>query len=483
MSKRLVLVLLVLCAVAIAVPAFAAVQNVKVSGDILARYIARNEFDLTKDGSTGDDKISVFNTVTRLRVDADLTDNVSTVVRLINERNWTEADPATTDIDIDLAYVTMKEFLYSPLTLTIGRQELHFGNDMIIGDGVGTPRPGAVSGGIGTNQTTNYVEGAGWGGVNGDLSLRKSFDAIKATLNYDPLVIDMVYAKIRANVITQANGAGTTNDDMDLYGINAGYKFSDKWNSMAEGYFWSKINNGTTGSSNPYTEGKGDDVQVVGARVSTNPTKKLNLQQEFAYQFGKRVGPPGTASAGLARDRSAFAAQSIAMLTPGWKYNPTMGLIYSYFSGDSNRDVTVDPSKKYHAWDPMFENQTAGSIINALYPSSNSHNIDMMTKLTPMEDITLRADYVIQLMARGGFATGALSLNDYEPSGGNTYNKDKQFVGQELDVNLMYDYTEDVQFGLLMGWFWPGSALTKTPAGLDNRSTASEAIASCKVSF
>ena len=350
---------------------------------------------------------------------------------------------------------------------------------MIIGDGVGKPRPGAVAGGVGTNQTTNYTEATGWQGVNGDLSLRKSFDAIRATLNYDPLVIDLVYAKVRDNVVT----GGATNDDLDLWGINAGYKFSDKWNTMAEGYFWSKIDRGTTGTTT-FTKGKVDDVEVVGARVSTNPMKKLNLQQEFAYQFGSRVDPTGTAAAGTKRDRSAFAAQSIAMFTPGWKYEPTMGMVYSYFSGDSNRDVTADASKKYHAWDPMFENQTSGSIINALYPESNSHNFDLMAKMSPMQDIWLQADYVIQLMARGGFATGQLPLNDYEVSGGGTFDKDKQFVGQELDLNLTYNYTEDVQMGLLVGWFWPGDAYSKdTASSLNQRVTASEAIASCKVSF
>ncbi|MEK7849860.1 MAG: hypothetical protein AAB213_03465, partial [Candidatus Omnitrophota bacterium] len=219
MSKRLVLLFCALFVFAAAVPAFAAVQNVKVSGDIIARYVLRNDFDNLKgDGVTGEDQINALNTVTRLRVDADLTDNVSTVIRLINERNWTEANAATTDIDLDLAYVTMKEFLYSPLTLAIGRQELHFGNDMIIGDGVGNPDANAVSGGIGTNQTTNYTEAGGFGAVNGDLAYRKAFDAIRATFNYDPLVIDVVYARLSHAIVFGAE----SNDMINLWGANAG---------------------------------------------------------------------------------------------------------------------------------------------------------------------------------------------------------------------------------------------------------------------
>ncbi len=476
MSKRLVLLFCAVLALALATPAFAAVQNVKVSGDILARYIFRDDFDLRKgNGPAGEDRMSVFNTVTRLRVDADLTDNVQTTVRLINERNWDEADATSTDIDLDLAYVTLKEFLYSPLTVTVGRQELHFGNDMIIGDGVGNPDANAVSGGIGTNQTTNYTEGAGWENRNGDLSLRKSFDAIRATLNYDPLVIDVVYAKINDGALT---GEGD-NDDIDLWGANAGYKFSDKWNTMVEGYFWTKHNGGLQKTS---AVDKADIVNTVGARVSTMPTSKINLQQELAYQFGHKISPAATGT--LDRKRDAWGAQTIAMYMPGWKYDPTIGLIYSYFSGDADRDSAgAGIDKKYHAWDPMFENQTSGSIINAIFPQSNCHNIDFMGKFSPLEDVIVQADYVYLLMAKPASATGVTTnMNDYDGTG-YTFLAGKRELGQELDINLTYNYTEDVQLGLLCGWFFPGKAFQKLGADKAYRTTASEAIASCKVSF
>lgn len=474
MSKRLVLLFCALFVFAAAVPAFAAVQNVKVSGDIIARYVLRNDFDNLKGGgATGEDQINALNTVTRLRVDADLTDNVSTVIRLINERNWDEATVADTDIDLDLAYVTMKEFLYSPLTLAIGRQELHFGNDMIIGDGVGNPDANAVSGGIGTNQTTNYTEAAGFNAVNGDLAYRKAFDAIRATFNYDPLVIDVVYARISHTTVFGAD----SNDMINLWGANAGYKFSDKWNTMAEGYVWSKDNSliRRTGIDKP------DTVTTVGARVSTNPTAKLNLQQEVAWQGGKKASPAATHTRD--RERNAWASQTIAMVTPGWKYNPTIGMIYSYFSGDADRNSAgATQGKKYHAWDPMFENQTSGHIINALYPQTNVHNINARLTMSPIEDIVLQADYVYLLMAKASAWAGALNMNDYDTAG-NVFLADKKSLGQEFDANLLYNYTEDVQFGLLTGWFWPGRVYNKAGTGGKQRLTATEMIASVSVKF
>jgi hypothetical protein len=499
MSKRLVLVFCVLFALAMAVPAFAAVQNIKVSGDILARSIVRNNFDLTKGtGTSGEDEISVINSVVRVRIDADLTDNVSTVVRLINERNWSNdddessSDNTNTDIDLDLAYVTLKEFLYSPLTLSIGRQELHFGNDMIIGDGVGAPSKAWVSGAVGTNQTTNYSEATGYGAVNGDLAYRKAFDALRATLNYDPLVVDIVAAKISENNVTGAESA----DDIDLYGINIGYQFSDKWQTKTEAYYWAKINSDNEVSNTALTySAKSDQVHTFGLRASTMPIKTLNLQQEFAYQGGRKALYAGSQNGSETRDRSAWAAQTVVMYTPDMekikKYSPTVGLIYSFFSGDANI-VNLDPDKTWHQWDPMFENQTNGHIINALFPATNAHNIDLMLKFSPIEDVTMQTDYVYLAMASANSSdlNSSTAFNDYDNGSGYVFKANKKELGQELDMKLTYDYTEDVQFGLLSGWFWPGNAFQKRTtlggagAGVyKTRVSASEVIASMNVKF
>ncbi|HNW39916.1 MAG TPA: hypothetical protein PKI44_05800 [Candidatus Omnitrophota bacterium] len=90
--------------------AYAEVQNVKVSGDLAVLGVARNQFDLTKGNDTNklDDSESYFATITRVRFDADLTDNVLVTLRLINERNWNTETVANTDIDLD-----SKPFQYS----------------------------------------------------------------------------------------------------------------------------------------------------------------------------------------------------------------------------------------------------------------------------------------------------------------------------------------------------------------------------------
>jgi hypothetical protein len=41
-------------------------------------------------------------------------------------------------------------------------------------------------------------------------------------------------------------------------------------------------------------------------------------------------------------------------------------------------------------------------------------------------------------------------------AGGTTYASRNKALGEELDLTLNYTYTEDVSFGLLAAWFFPG---------------------------
>jgi hypothetical protein len=69
-------------------------------------------------------------------------------------------------------------------------------------------------------------------------------------------------------------------------------------------------------------------------------------------------------------------------------------------------------------------------------------------------------------------------------------NTGKKYLGSEIDAIVTYDYTEDVQLALNLGWFIPGSAfykgvenggVSKDVSG--NRRTASQIIGSMKVTF
>ena len=189
--------------------AIAETQNVKVSGSLDVYSVYRNNFDLydgndagvlplgatapnlpgaTPAGTTSErsDADNYFFSITQVQVSADLTDNVSTVINLINQRDWNSnavdsalASTANTnnefDVVLDLAYVQMKEIFYTPLTLTIGRQDLVFGRGFIIG--------------WNPQDSQNVFQAD-------EFTQVQSFDALRATLDFSPWTIDLVYSKI-----------------------------------------------------------------------------------------------------------------------------------------------------------------------------------------------------------------------------------------------------------------------------------------------
>lgn len=443
MSKRLIAVLALALVAGLAfAPAYAEVQNVKVSGDIIASGVSRQHFNLTN-GPQGDkqniDQSFIMSQV-RVRVDADLTDNVMATVRLINERVWNgqndTASNGNSKVDIDLAYVTLKEFLYSPLTLTIGRQEMRFGNGLIIGN---------------AKVATGVVN------IPTDLTERKAFDAIRATLNYDPLVVDLVYAKVKQFTTIRDN-------TIRLAGVNATYAINKDTDVSA--YFFNKRDNDAGGSD---SNGKADQVNTLGALGSTS-IMGIKASLEGAYQFGKNDSSNTNASR-----HDAWAIQGMLDYTfDKVKMTPSIGGTYTYLSGDE------DSASRNGSWDPMFYDQKLNNIAYAILPFSNMSVFNLRASCKPVEDVTLSAVY--------GYYDQAKSTNNtltspflYDGADTHTYLSQtltsKRHLGDALDITAIYDYTEDVQFGLTAGWFKPGKAFS------DDKRNATQLIGSMKVIF
>ena len=451
MSRFLKLMSILAIVALIAVPAFAEVQNVKVSGDIDSKMINRNNYDFNNYVSGTQDKDTWFTSTARVQIDADLTDNVSTSVRLLNERDWgseAEVEAAnTTEIALDLASIKMKEMFYAPLTLIIGRQNLRFGNGLVVGD---------------PDSNDTAVNNAIFAD---DLSVRKAFDAVKATLDYNPLVLDVIFAKISAGTI----GSDRTNDDTNLSGINAAYKF-DKYNSEAEAYAFAKNTRSSLDTDNIYT---------YGVRGSLEPISKLVVDAELAMQKGDYV------VSGEKLDRSAWAADIGASYAIDYKWSPKVAARYSYRSGDKTGTSGADDDtgeSKYKAWDTSFEDQTHGIIANQIFDNnndgvdSNGSTINLMASVVPLQDLTLAVDYYYFMLAQKwtDTITSVRTLND-----ATSYSiRANKNLGQEVDLSLAYDYTEDVKLGLTAGLFMPGKAFLT-----DNNDPATTVMADVKVSF
>jgi hypothetical protein len=487
MKKLLVAAIMVV----LATPAFAAIQNVKVSGDITTSWLNDSNYDLGAQVlgvPQGQKYQNIFLTQTRLRVDADLSDNVSTTVGLINERAWNseQSYPVTTgafggindtNVQLYLASVTLREFLYSPLTIQVGRQVFNYGNGFIMGDG----------------GPDNYA-GANLVSVYADLTERTAYDGVKATLDYKPLTIDLMYFKngqtlnsISGIYPTGAGGiGGKNNQSSDVYGYNMNYQLGDAMNTVFEQYTFARINGVGIGG---ITGAKGSTLYVPGLRASTNPIKGLNVQGEIAWQLGNvpmassLTGPSGQE----AEHRDAMAAQFLASyaLPVLDKYKPTVNASYTYVSGDKNSGENYDGSavksaKTFTAWDEFNTIQGAGTIYRSIFLMTNENILSFGASVNPLEDVTAGVTWTGLWNAAPNSTQNPLILIQPNGSGASLTNgpKDAYWLGNETDVNLTYNYTEDVTFGLTFGWFVPGDVFNA-----NNHDTATEALANVGVKF
>ena len=463
------------------VPGFAEVQNVKVGGDVTVRSFWRNNLDLNRNTGALDNHEDFLASTVGVNIGADLTENVSAFLRLANERDWnTTAVGAggtnARDIAISQAYITLKELFYSPLTVRIGQQPIVWGRGFVLGGNLlpGTlNRGGDLHASITANEFTDFT----------------AFDAIRATLDLGgvggigiPLTVDYVYIKLADNLIGRS-------DDVNLQGINLGTHF-DTASSEVEAYWLNKrdrsVLNGVAGAAR---NGNSGSVNTLGVRGSAKPVAGAYTYGELAYQFGTNaVDPSGSTLTGEAHQAWAFdlGADYTAKDVP---WTPKLGAEWIFFSGkDANGAVAGwDPIAKGYYTTALRDFQTAG-VTTGFYPIpqtcrandlngsactggyTNQHQLSLYGSVKPLEDLTIAPRLSWFFLDVGALPDGGAA--------GNNVAKRKNFVGTELDTVLTYNYTDDVQFGVIYGVFAPGNVY-RNP----NDNVAQELISSVSVKF
>ncbi|MFC1570869.1 alginate export family protein [Candidatus Omnitrophota bacterium] len=481
---------------AISAVAYAETQSVKISGDIAARAFARDNYDLISDhndqtvppnGGSSSDWSTFLQSTVEIQIDADLTDNVSGVIRLLNQRVWSStnytttgareavalnaardgniargaAGPGTADaysVIMDLAYIELKEFLYSPLTLRIGRQDLWFGKGFIIGNSLQDP--------------TGALYAPEYTAVN-------SFDAIRATLDYDPWTIDAVYAKISENFLS-------SDDDENLVGVNVGYIFDD-YNAEAEGYWWLRMDRNPGGIANVWPQMAGrygnnsNDINTWGLRGSFDPIEDWTVALEGALQHGDFMG---FGAQDDHRARLAFAIDAMVecrIFQDDYAWKPVMTFEYIFYSGEENiGNRTARTNGTYTGWDPMYRGKFDTAIRewqNVFYPtaqystpaSTNEHQVLFGASVEPTDSVTIDGKLGFFWLDKSA-STNTAIVNEFR----------NKYVGTEVDLNVTWDYTEDVSFGLLSAFFFPGSHFSE---GSGFKQPATDLVATAKLSF
>jgi len=442
MKGKLLKILIAVFAVALIAPAFSAVENVKVGGDISIYGVLRGDFDISS-APTGkkNEDLHFFQTAARVYVSADLSDNVSAMVRLINERNWgaKESSNVVTEknIDLDLGYIQVKDFLTPGLNLTVGRQEIQLGEGLVVGSAYNAYDYPVFY--------YNYYLGKVCLAA-ADLGLQKAFDAVK--LDYKasaiPLSVTAFLSKIDEELYKNY-------EEQTLYGLNLGYKVADI--ADIEVYY--------VRSDTDYS-GKNDTLDTAGIRVVSKipAIQNFNLKGEYAKQFGE--------------DENGADYKGWALLLGGeYKFSanmePAIKVNYLILSGDEN-PTTGD----HKDWQMVFPSNI-GSRIGPLFyaydacngiigEESNLKVLNIGFSLKPVEKLTLSLD---------GYW---LKTDEKVSISGGTSDK----IGKEIDLGIEYKHTEDLVFGLSLGKIFADDVIEKhDPEGKD----AWQAIASMKVSF
>ena len=444
MRSKIWKLLTIIFAVSLVAPAFSAVESVKVGGDINIFGVWRDNYPYFKSSEgTSYKSYNFFQTTARVYVTAELTDNVQAMIRLINERYWDCTGCSSTSelkVLLDLGYIKVTDLLTPGLTLTVGRQEIQFGEGLVVGSQYNAY--GTVLG----NVSVSYP----FSTAANDLVFQKAFDAIRADYEVAtvPVVITAFGAKITENSTSPIAPRTTDTSDTNLYGLNVEYR-PDLYN--LDVYY-------VRGDA-LHTD---QNLDTAGLRVSGSipAVEGLSLKLEYAKQFGED---------GSDNDYDGWALLFGGSYEFPVDMKPVVRVAYNLFSGDDNG--TND--KECDDWQMVFPSNIA-SRIGPVYYAFSANNTASLTTESNLQVINLGLD--IQPVEKVKLSLDGYWLKGDEDIG--CTNEDD--IGYEVDLGVNYQYTEDLSFGLTGGMLFTGDLFDTSGYDDDN---PWQLIASMKVAF
>jgi hypothetical protein len=420
---------------------FAAVENIKVSGDLTAYGVVRSDFTLGSHdpavylgkATAANDDVSVLASVANLRFEADLTEDILATITMTDERVW---GLAADNVYASEAYVTIKNFLNSSMTIKVGKQPVHLYEDVIFGDFDGP---------------TNFLATSGSAfdkGMIYDLSPRKNPEGIVAEYDFAaiaPLKLTGGYLKINEGGTSWTNAA--LNDDTNVYYADLAYMYKD---IPIASLFYVGRHTQDKAIVNLVPNGK-NNVDNYGARFVVSPMQDLILLVGAIYQYQNQTN----LTPGDVRESAMGYLLCVQYTLSQVAWKPVLGFSFSFASDK---------------WDIMYENASNASIMNAVVADTDGLVAGATLSFRPLEDLGVKIRYANARL----YKANTMIYSNFANYAVTRYKE----IGNEVDVSAVYDYTEDVQLGLEGGVFMPGRAFAKS-----NRETAKQAIGTLKVNF
>ena len=408
---------------------------------------------------------------TRLNVRADFTDQVSAFVELDSYDIWGQdfrsnyingADGVANsvdDVEVYQAYIQTEDMFGQPLRLRIGRQEMKFGSTFLVGAGDSGP----------------YFTGL-------------SFDGIRATYTLDQLAIDAFWTKLAERSGLEEDG------DVDFYGLYASYTGIE--NVTLDAYYFlvrdarelsqTSANGTILGYVNSYFERAAgvDDydptyLNTIGLR-GAGTYGPVDFEAELAYQFGEADAFGVNSYAGaLYGDDSANFGTWGGNFEVGYtfdiNYQPRVFLGGAYFGGEDNRDVNFGEWVRA-AFFPYFSKDASVSFNRLFSFKQYSNFLDLNLDLSnvwllrtgvtvsPTESVkvNLTATY---FEALDTFETlrywqiAGTRVVPFFPLPFWSTSDNSSDLGWEVALNAHYNYTEDLGFEVGYAHFFTGEGL------------------------
>lgn len=388
--------------------------------------------------------MSLVSQWTRLHVNAHFTGEVNAFIEVDSMDTWGEdfrsgyvtgldaRAGSMDDIEIHQAYIETERLFGTPLRLRVGRQELRFGSEWLVGGNDDGPAPA-------------------WG---------LSFDAVRLTWAAEAFTVDAWSAKLAERSAVESDG------DTDFYGLYASYHGFE--NLVLDAYWLflrdaAAIRGPEQGSAGEWLEAVAgvedyDTTQLHTAGLrAAGEYGAFDFEAEAAYQFGN-AGTTGTlfrpvlyGDPDAEYDAWGCNIQLGYSFEAAWR--PRVYLAYAFLEGQDERDITFahwldalfNPFHTEEAsvsFNRLFSNWSYSAILDGS-EMSNAHMFHVGVEAAPTENIELGVD-VGYYLADEVFERPVMPLLAFWSRPGS------DVLGWEVDLNVTYHYSEDLYF--CVGW-------------------------------
>jgi Alginate export len=341
--------------------------------------------------------------------------------------------PEADAIDLQQAFVTLGNHKEFPLSLKLGRQELIYGEERLVG-------------------------ASAWNNIG------RVFDAVKLRWQTEWFGADFFSSRVVIPEDTTFN----VNNDYDWFSGMYATSTTLVPKNLLDVYFLARNASQSAISAEPnpqFPQPSARDIYTLGFRLKSKPLElgHWDYTLESAYQFGDfRDRRLGVTSARLDHEAWMLVAQGGYTWADVWGA-PRLGLEYSFASGDSN-----PTDGKHETFENLFPTNHKFYGYMDLVSLQNIHDIRSILTLKPHPLVSVALEghafwladthdnfYTVAGAPRGGLAATPGSNFGINPN----YSS---FVGTELDAIAGVAVNKFTQFEVGYGHFFAGDYIAQS---------------------